>query len=679
MMMSSASYKHWKLETDAHGIVWCHIDVEGSSTNILSAEVLDEFSDLLDKLAAELPKGLIILSDKTNGFIAGADIREFTRIESPEDAMVMLKRGQSAFDKLDALACPTLTLINGFCLGGGMELALACDYRIVLDNDRTKLGLPEVLLGIHPGFGGTMRLVRLLGPLKAMPLMLQGRTVDPRTAKKLGMVDYVVPERQFMASAPALILRHPAPKRAGKLAILLNQKPLRKLFAHYLRKQTAKKVSPENYPAPFALINIWEHSADNDKAFLKSEAESVARLASNEASRNLVRVYFLQERLKSIGARKDFNVENVHVIGAGVMGGDIAAWCVLQGLKVGLQDREPKFIAPAIKRAAALYAKKLKQPRLVQAAMDRLLPDIGASNVGKADVVIEAIIEKTEAKTALYQQIEPRLKNNAILATNTSSIALEILGKSLTDPARLVGIHFFNPVAQMQLVEIIHAGNTAPEWIDRAASFCRQIGRLPLPVKSSPGFLVNRILTPYLIETMLLYQEGVAPELIDKIAVDFGMPMGPVELADTVGLDICLSVARNLSEKISIPIPELLEQMVDKGTLGRKTGSGFYQYKKGKPEKKRIDTTALPVGDIEDRLILRMLNECVACLREGIVEDADLLDAGMIFGTGFAPFRGGPLFYAKKRGYLNLSVRLGVLHEKYGERFKPDPYWESLQ
>jgi len=676
--MSSVSYKHWKLETDDHGIVWCHIDVQGSSTNTLSAEVLDEFSDLIDRLAVDLPKGLIILSDKTNGFIAGADIREFTRIENPEDAMIMLKRGQTTFDKLEALSCPTLSLINGFCLGGGMELALACDYRIVLENDRIKLGLPEVLLGIHPGFGGSMRLVRLLGPLKAIPLMLQGRTVDPRTAKKLGLVDYVVPDRQFMDSAPMLIHKRPVPRRAGKLADLLNQATFRKLLARYLRHQTAKKVRPEHYPAPFSLINVWEQSGGNPRTFLKAEAESVARLASNEASRNLVRVYFLQERLKSIGAGKDFKAENVHVVGAGVMGGDIAAWCALQGLTVGLQDREPRFIAPAIQRAAKLYSRKLKQPRLVQAVMDRLIPDISARNVEKTDVLIEAIIENTEAKIGLFREMEPRLKPDAILATNTSSIALDKLNQSLNDPARLVGIHFFNPVARMQLVEIVHAENTAQEWVDRAAAFCRQIGRLPLPVKSSPGFLVNRILTPYLMETMLLYEEGTIPELIDRVAVDFGMPMGPVELADSVGLDICLSVARNLGEKINIPIPGLLEDMVNKGTLGRKTGSGFYQYKNGKPLKKSVDTTKYPGTDIEDRLILRMLNECVACLREGIVEDAELLDAGMIFGTGFAPFRGGPLFYAKNRGYREIRDRLTVLSEKYGERFRPDDYWDSL-
>ena len=676
--MNENKYKHWKLETDTNGIVWCHLNVQDSSANILSAEVLDEFNDMLLAFVKEPPKGVIILSDKTSGFIAGANIKEFTTIENEAQAMTMLARGHAAFDQLDALACPTLSLINGFCLGGGLELALACDYRIALDSDKTRLGLPEVLLGIHPGFGGVMRLIRLIGPLKAIPLMLQGRTLDATAARKMGIVDYVVPERHFLHSAAEVIRKRPKPRRASTMAALPGKTPLRQLTALYLRKQLKTRIRPEHYPAPYALVDIWEQSGGDDKALLKAEIASVARLANNLSSRNLVRVYLLQERLKSIGAGKDYTFTNVHVVGAGVMGGDIAAWCALQGMNVSLQDRQPEYIAPAIKRAYALFSAKLKKPVRVQAVMDRLVPDIQARHVDKADVIIEAIIEKAEAKIELFTQLEPRLKPDAILATNTSSIPLEVLGASLARPERLVGIHFFNPVAKMQLVEIIHAPDTAQEWIDRAAAFCRQIGRLPLPVKSSPGFLVNRILTPYMMEAMLLYQEGVMPELIDKVAVDFGMPMGPVELADTVGLDICLHVARNLGEKVNIAIPDKLVNMVESGTLGRKTGSGFYQYKNGKPLKNKTVSGGMPPAEIADRLILRIVNECAACLRDGIVEDADLLDAGMIFGTGFAPFRGGPMHYAEVRGYQAIVDRLVVLSEQHGERFRPDEYWQTL-
>jgi 3-hydroxyacyl-CoA dehydrogenase/enoyl-CoA hydratase/3-hydroxybutyryl-CoA epimerase len=676
--MTSKKFKHWKTESDNDGIVWCHIDVKNSSTNVLSIEVLEEFNILLDAVAENMPKGLIVVSDKTNGFVAGADVKEFTIIKDEKHALEMLNRGHHVFNKLEALTCPTLCLINGFCLGGGMEMALACDYRIVLENDKTRLGLPEVLLGIHPGFGGTMRLIRLIGPINAMQLMLQGRTVNTRIAKKMGIVDYVVPQRQFLKSASMIIQKRPKPRRVSRAGNLLNNLPLRKLIAEYLRRQLRKKIKSEHYPAPYALVDIWEKYGDDEKALLKAEALSVAKLASNKTSRNLVRVFLLQEQLKANKNVEGFDPQNIHVIGAGIMGGDIAAWCALQGMTVAIQDREPRFIAPAIQRAYKLFQRRLKHPRLVRGVMDRLMPDITATNVGKADIIIEAIIENIDAKTELFEKIEPHIKDNAILATNTSSISLEILNKSLKDSSRLVGIHFFNPVAKMQLVEIIYTNTTSEEWIKQAEAFCCKIGRIPLRVKSSPGFLVNRILTPYLMEAMTLYEEGVPAVLIDKVAVAFGMPMGPIELADTVGLDICLSVANNLSDKLKIDIPFKLVEMIGKGNLGKKTGSGFFQYKKGSPQKQNVEINSHNLQDIEDRLVFRILNECAACMREGLVENADMLDAGMIFGTGFPPFHGGPLNYAKSKGYENIVQTLNALNERHDERFSPDKYWERI-
>ncbi len=676
--MEKKTYKHWKLETDDAGIVWCYIDVKDSSTNVLSSQVLDEFTDILDSVAEQAPVGLIILSAKENGFIAGADVREFTTIKDEKDALLMLNRGHDAFNKLEALPFPTLALINGFCLGGGLELSLACDYRIALEDEKTRIGLPEVLLGIHPGFGGSVRLIRLIGPIQAMQLMLQGKSLDARQAKKVGIIDYMVPERQFHKAGPDLLLKRPLPKRAPRHLALLNHTPFRQLMAKYLRSQLAKKVKSIHYPAPFKLVDVWEQYGDNEKAMLKAEALSVAKLASNKSSRNLVRIFLLQERLKENKNAKDFKTENVHVIGAGVMGGDIAAWCALQGMQVGLQDREARFIAPAIKRAASLYKRRLKLPRLVTNVMDRLVPDINGYNLKKADAIIEAIVENTEIKKGLFQELQDKVKEDAILATNTSSISLEMLTDGLKEPSRLVGIHFFNPVSRMQLVEIIYSDQTGKEWVERAQSFCCQIGRLPLPVKSSPGFLVNRILTPYLMEAMQIHEEGIPAEKIDKVAVDFGLPMGPVELADTVGLDICLSVAKNLSEKLELAIPQRLEDMVTRGSLGKKSGSGFYLYKNGKPQQQAVQSNGMDSREIEDRLVLRILNECAACLREELVEDADLLDAGMVFGTGFPPFLGGPMNYAHDRGINNITARMEELKSKYGQRFDPDPHWEKL-
>ena len=672
--------KNWHLETDEDEIVWLHFDKADSSTNVFSSDVLEELFLILDHLAELNPKGLIILSDKESGFIAGADIEEFTQLKNKDEAFELLRVGQSAFDKLEALPFPTLSLINGFCLGGGMEMALACDYRIALDDPKTRLGLPEVLLGIHPGWGGTMRMPRLIGAPAAMDLMLSGRTVNARAAKKMGIVDKITAQRHLKRAAKMLISRRPAKSQPGKLVSLVNSAVARPLLAKYLRKQVAKRAPEANYPAPYALINLWEKYAGDERGMLMEEAVSVAGLVSEGTAQNLVRVFLLQERLKSLGKTVDFQPQHVHVIGAGIMGGDIAAWCAFKGMTVTLQDREPKFIAPAIKRAHALFKKRLKVPYLVQAAKDRLVPDHKGLGVKHADVVIEAIIENKEAKQALFSQIEPLLKPDTILATNTSSIPLDELSETLQQPDRLVGIHFFNPVAKMQLVEIVEGNNTSQENKNKAAKFCRCIDRLPLPVKSSPGFLVNRILMPYLMEAVKLLEEGVPGQVIDKAATDFGMPMGPIFLADTVGLDICLSVAEILGAALGLNVPEELRKKVEAGELGVKSGKGFYQYKNGKQVKTKsaADSSGLQTEDITDRLVLQMLNESIACLREGVIEDQDMLDVGMIFGTGFAPFLGGPMHYMEQRGRQVIIDRLKELEGKYGNQFTADAGWKTV-
>ena len=678
--MSNKQWKNWHLETDEDDVVWLHFDKAESSTNVFSADVFAEFFEILDQLSGINPKGLIILSDKESGFIAGANIEEFTQLENEEQALELIRVGQSAFDKLQTLPFPTLSLINGFCLGGGLEMSLACDYRIALDEPKTRLGLPEVLLGIHPGWGGTMRLPRLIGAPAAMDLMLSGRTVSARAAKKMGIVDRIAPQRHLKRAAKVLILKRPAISTSGKIRAIANTSVIRPLLAKYLRKQVEKRAPEKHYPAPYALIDLWEKYGGDEKTMLKEEAISVAQLVSGATAQNLVRVFLLQERLKSLSKGVDFQPKHVHVIGAGIMGGDIAAWCALKGLTVTLQDREPKFIAPAVKRAHALFKKRLKAPHLVQAAKDRLIPDQQGSGVKSADVVIEAIIENKEAKQELFSQIESLLKPDTILATNTSSIPLDELSETLQQPDRLVGIHFFNPVAKMQLVEIVEGENTSQENKNKAAKFCRCIDRLPLPVKSSPGFLVNRILMPYLMEAVKLLEEGVPAQVIDRAATDFGMPMGPILLADTVGLDICLSVAEILGEALGLNVPEALRKKVKAGKLGVKSGQGFYQYKKGKQMKTKVnvDNSDSHSEDIADRLILQMLNESIACLREGVIGNMDLVDVGMIFGTGFAPFRGGPMHYMEQRGRQDIVDRLKELEGQYGERFAADAGWQTI-
>ena len=580
-------------------------------------------------------------------------------------------------ERLERLPCPTVAMINGFALGGGLELALACRYRVALDDPKTQLGLPEVKLGIHPGFGGTVRSIRLVGVLPAMDMMLTGRGLRARAAKKIGLVDLAVPERHLERAARKLALDPPPVRRASSWQRLLSNRLLRPLVAAQLEKQVARKAKKRHYPAPYAIIELWKDEYDDPQAMYKKEAESIAKLMTGDTARNLVRVFLLQDRLKGLGRKSKLDLKHVHVIGAGVMGGDIAAWCALRGYSVTLQDREPKFVAPAIKRAAKLYQGKLKEPRLVQAAMDRLVPDVDGRGAAQADVVIEAIYENADAKRALYASLETRMKPGALLATNTSSIRLEELSRDLAAPDRLVGLHFFNPVAKMPLLEVVHTDSTDARALEQALAFARHVDRLPLPAKSSPGFLVNRILMPYMMEAMLVAGEGVPLAAIDRAALDFGMPMGPIELADTVGLDVALSVSKVFADAFDMQVPPRLKQMVDDGHLGRKSGRGFYAYKDGKPVRDKSAADGAPT-DLADRLIMPLLNEAVACLHEGVVADADLVDAGVIFGTGFAPFTGGPIHYARARGKDDVLATMNRLAERHGERFRPHAGWDAI-
>jgi len=663
---------------DEDNIAWLHFDKQNASTNVLSASVLEAFYDELLELVERAPRGLIILSDKSNGFIAGADVNEFTRLENHGQALSTIQRGQEVFDRLASLPFPSVAMIHGFCLGGGLELALACRYRVARDDGGTRLGLPEVRLGIHPGFGGSVRLTPLVGALHAMDLMLSGRTVDARAAKRMGVIDHAVPERHLKVAARAMILKPPVPHSPSKLQALSNHAWVRPALARLFQHQVGKKARRDHYPAPYALIDIWQRHADNERSMMHAEAESVAELIVGPAAQNLVRVFLLQEQLKALGRQADFKPGRVHVIGAGIMGGDIAAWCAYRGMQVTLADQSPERIAPAMKRAHALFKRRLKRTRPVQEAMDRLMPDHKGMGVEQADVVIEAIFEDADAKRNLYQQLEPRMRDDAVLATNTSSIPLQELRGVLSNPARLVGLHFFNPVAKMQLVEIVRDNETDAAVVARAIAFTRVIDRLPLPVSSTPGFLVNRILMPYLLEAVELENEGVPAAEIDRQALEFGMPMGPIELADTVGLDICLHVAEILGEHLGTAVPGRLRDMVNRGQLGRKSGEGFYHYKKGKAVKSSLPRGHHPNPDVSDRMILRMLNEVVSCLHEQVVDTADQLDAGMVYGTGFAPFRGGPLHYIESVGADTLLQRLQDLEQRLGSRFKPAPGWETV-
>jgi 3-hydroxyacyl-CoA dehydrogenase/enoyl-CoA hydratase/3-hydroxybutyryl-CoA epimerase len=669
---------HWHRDTDPRGVVSLRLDLRDSGTNVLSAEVLSELERLLDDLASDPPEGVVFTSAKS-GFIAGADVKAFTRLESEAEALSLIRDAQRVLDRIEALPCPTVALINGHCLGGGLELALACNYRVALDEPRTRIGLPEVKLGIHPGFGGTVRSIRLLGPLAAMDLMLTGRTIDAKRARRLGLVDHAVPERQLRNAVDDLLARRPSAPVPGLLAQTANHRLIRPLIAQRMRKQVAAKASPEHYPAPYALIDLWQHHADDPQAMYEAEARSDAQLIRTPTAQNLVRVFQLQTRLKALGNKTDLPVRHVHVVGGGLMGGDIAAWCAQQGLQVSVQDSRPEALARTVKRAAELFRRRFRAyPRLATAAMDRLVPDLRGDGLNRADVVIEAIFEDPEAKQTLLRDIEPRLKPGALIGSNTSTIPIETLAEGLSDPSRLVGLHFFNPVPQMPLLEVVRGAASSDSAMAQGLAFARHIDKLPLPVTSTPGFLVNRILMPYLLEAVILEQEGVPGPVIDAAARDFGMPMGPLELGDAVGLDIALHSAEIFARELDFEVPERLRDLVDAGRIGKKGGKGgFYDYKNGKPVEPKGVKFDGDRQEIQDRMVLRLINEAVVCRRLGIAEDADLVDAGVIFGTGFAPFRGGPLRYLQQHGRDRLRKNLAALAKRHGARFEADAGWDA--
>jgi len=674
-MNDPAGAPSWKVEKDADSVVWLTLDKPNTSANVLSSYVLRELDAILAPFTSSPPRAVIVISAKKSGFIAGADIKEFTGISNAEDGFRLIHDGQEVLNRLEALRCPTVAAIHGFALGGGLELALACRYRVAVNDEKLSLGLPEVQLGIHPGFGGTVRSVRLLGVRQAMEMMLTGKPVRADKALRIGLVDKLVPADQLRAAAKAIALQAPTPHQPSFGERVLSWPIVRGFVQGKLEAQVASKARREHYPAPYAIIDLWARGGNSYEA----EARSIANLFLTQTSRSLVRVYLLQDRLKALGGKAGPDVKHVHVVGAGVMGGDIAAWSALRGFTVTLQDRSVELIEPAIKRAHELFDKRIKGSDKNQAARERLKMDVEGVGAADAEVVIEAIFESLEAKQELYARLEPRMKPDAILATNTSSLMLEPLTAKLARPERLVGLHFFNPVPQMPLIEIVQSERTDPGVLQAAIAFSRRLDKLPVPCRSAPGFIVNRVLMPYLHEAMYAAQEGVPLAVIDKAAVDFGMPMGPIELADVVGLDVATHVGEIIAAELGRPAPDLsrLRELVAAKKLGRKSGSGFYDWKDGKPVKPAADG-AVPPQDLIDRLILVLVNECVACLREKVAEDPDLIDAAVIFGTGFAPFRGGPLAYARTRGTTEVLARLGELSGRYGPRFTADPGWPLL-
>jgi len=655
--------KDWTFTVDYEGIAWAVIDRQGESMNSLGrrpTEELDQIVTAVEEAEAGEIKGLVLMSGKDSSFIAGADIREFEGFDTEDKIKEVVKETLALLDRIERLPVPVVAAIHGYCLGGGLELVLACDWRIADREEATRLGFPEVKLGIFPGLNGTVRAIQAAGPVDAMTAMLTGKMLRLTAARAMGLVDQLVPTRHTLRwAARKAVLQKRRSKGAPWWKKLMLKQPVRGLLAKQMRAKTAAKVREEHYPAPFRLIDLFERYGDDPARMRLAETEMFAPLMASETSRNLRRVFKLSEMLKDEAPKDGFKPRKVHVIGAGTMGADIAAWCVVSGMQASLQDLDEAQIKKALGRAKGLFKKRLRGKTAVDSAVARLIADPDGKHVKHADVIIEAIVEKLDVKQKLFAELEKKAKPGAVLATNTSSLKLEDIAKPLADPGRLVGLHFFNPVSQLPLVEVVRGSGTREDEVGKACAFVTAINKLPLIVKSCPGFLVNRVLAPYMMEAVRLYQDGQPREKIDQAALKFGMPMGPMELMDMVGLDICnkvgeeLDIAPQANEKsadksdgkTASKSDNILATLVKQGKLGKKTGEGFYVWEQGKPKRDEAQYDTAELERLGRELIKPLLDEAERAAADRVVENEDHVDAGVIFGTGFAPFRGGPLHY----------------------------------
>ncbi|MBI5424626.1 MAG: enoyl-CoA hydratase/isomerase family protein [Opitutae bacterium] len=665
-------------------------DRANSSANVFDVATLHE----LDAHLATLEKrgdlnGVVLVSAKPKIFVAGADLNAFAGATVAQLGDIV-DLGHRVFRRLEALKIPSVAAINGVCLGGGCELALACDWRVGSTDKSTKIGLPETQLGILPAWGGSVRLPRLIGLPQALGIILTGKQLVAQQALKVGLVDEVAHPEYLVAAARQQLAKgkRPTPAPRG----WMNSALLRPIVVSKARKDVLAKTRG-HYPAPLKAIDAAVGALGQPlETALAIEKAAFLSLVQTSECHSLMSIFFLQERAKKLKAADAdgaaIRVKRVAVIGAGVMGAGIAQWTSSRGYPTILKDVAPEALAKGLKSAEKIYQDGVKKKKLTlaeaTAALDRITPvhtDVPFTGV---DLVIEAAVEKLELKQKIFQQLERRAGPQTILATNTSALSIDAIAGGLADPTRVVGIHFFNPVHRMQLVEIVRGPRTSAAALDTALTFVKAIGKLPVLVKDSPGFLVNRILLPYMVESVRLFNEGVDAARLDRIMLDFGMPMGPLRLTDEVGLDVAQHVAVDLQNRLAKPVPinDTLAQMIAKGWLGKKSGTGFYVFPKEKGAKETpneglafLQTNgkgrAQDDATLLDRMVLVMVNEAARCLEEGVVAAPEDVDFGMIFGTGWAPFRGGPLRYADARGVADVVAQLQKLQTDVAPYFEP--------
>lgn len=693
----------WELKVE-QGIGILEFNHPDSEVNILTSENLRTFQESVREISGvrELT-ALLITSAKKRIFIAGADINEISGISSAKDAFEAAELGKKVFKDLEDLKIPTVCVINGACLGGGYELALSCTYRVASFSSNVKIGLPEVNLGILPGFGGSIRLPRLTGLLKGLPLILAGKICSAEDALKNGMVDKLFPEKTLLADAVSFtqgILKsksgRPKKKKDIMTWFLEDTAPGRGIVFKKAGQDVAKKTKGF-YPAPPEIIELIQKTYGvNTDASFRMESEHFAKLGAGEVSKNLIKLFFLSEKYKKINWTpakiKAAEVRKCGVVGAGVMGGGIAQLVSNREIPVRVKDINEKALAGALKEARGIYQGALKIKKIKKTELENKmgLISVGLTNAGfkQCDFVIEAVVEDMKIKRKVFSELDALLPQQIVLASNTSSLSVTEMADGCKHPERIVGLHFFNPVHRMPLVEIIRAKQTSDETIERTVQFSRKLGKTVILVQDKPGFLVNRLLLPYLNEAAFLMEEGMSPEVIDAIAVKFGMPMGPVELVDQVGIDVGYKVAHILQDAFGnrMKVASVLEEVKNKGLLGKKSGKGFYIYQDKK--KKIINPEALPSKvsssrildeNVLKRMIYIMINEAARCLEEKVVDSAATVDVGMLMGTGFPPFRAGLLHYADSIGAGNILKDLERFQKEVdASRFEPCAYLKEL-
>ena len=678
-------------------------DRPGSSANVFDEATLLELEAHLAALEKESGiRGLIIASAKAKIFIAGADLNAFANAEERRLAE-MVNHGHRIFTQLARLPFPSVAAIHGVCLGGGLELALACDWRVASTDKATKLGLPETQLGILPAWGGSTRLPKLIGLPQALGLILTGKQLAGAQALKLGVVDDVTHPEYLIDAAAKLVSRG---KRRPTKQGLLSRAPFSYAVAAKARRDVRAKTRG-HYPAPLKAVDVCTRAVSSSlEEGLSAEKGAFLELVRTPECRNLMSVFFLQERAKKLAApvdpvaavydrrneekkdgghRSPLQVKRAAVIGAGTMGAGIAQWLSARGISVRLKDVNPEALARGMHAIEKVYADAVKRRVFTlaeaTAGLDRVTPihtDVPLTDI---DLVIEAALEKLDVKQAIFRDIEARVGPHTVLATNTSALSIDAIASGLARPERVVGLHFFNPVHRMQLVEIVRGPQTSPAALETALQFVKAIGKLPVIAKDSPGFLVNRILLPYMVEAVWLFTEGCPAEQVDRLMLDFGMPMGPLRLCDEVGIDVAQHVAKDLERRLpnAVPINDTLEKMVARGWLGKKSGRGFYVHTKGSdrlvpnPELRSLQAEKPRVSDDAtrtERMVLVMINEAARVLEEGVVDSPEDVDFGMIMGTGWAPFRGGPLRYADSIGAMEIVRRLDRLAREIAPHFR---------